>query len=206
MTEHMFPKERAAILKANPWVPPWSEAYVRATGFNGPGGKGWARRGRLTVAPSYCTLPGRGYSWPGSVSDCTVRGVYLHEVGHVVHSALGEREHYMLTGLRELGGPPVTGYEPNAMETFAETFRLLAGNPALLLAGRPWRYEFLVNNNIKPMARMPKDWETGLVGKAPQRYYDQCERWIKRGKSWLGKRSFVSLFQFMDGKSNERED
>lgn len=180
----MFPAERAAILAANPWLEPWNESYVRATGFAGSEAKGWARRGRLTLAPAACTLPGRSYSWPGSVSDCTARGVYLHEVGHVVHAALGEREAGVLTGLRALGGPRVTGYEPNEMETFAETFRLLAGNPALLAAGRPWRYEYMLAAGVYAPAVNAESWEKGLLGKAPQRFYDQCERWIARGKSW----------------------
>jgi hypothetical protein len=181
--------EREALLKANPWLEPWQENWVQATGFNGPGAKGWARRGRLFIAPSACTLPGRGYSWPGSVSDCTVRGVYLHEVGHVVHAALGDREVSALAGLRGLPGPRVTGYEPNEKETFAETFRLFAGNPALLEVGRPWRFEFLMGLGIRPPAGMPGKWQNGLIGEAPSRFVDQCERWIDRGTVWLKKRA-----------------
>lgn len=181
----MFPEERASILQANPWLEPWREDWVERTQFRGPGAKGWARLGRLVVAPSACTLPGRGYSWPGSVSDCTVRGVYFHEIGHVVHAALGDREAAALEGLRALKGPRVTSYEPNAMETFAESFRLFVGNPALLEAGRPWRFEFLMSLGIRPMAGRPNNWEQGLVGKAPPRFYDQCERWIERGVTYL---------------------
>lgn len=181
-----YPTERAAILAANPWLAPWREHWVPATGFRGPGARGWARPGRLTVCVAACTLPGRGYSWPGSVSDCTTRGVYLHEIGHVVHGALpNERE--ALAGLRALGGPRVTGYEPNAMETFAETFRLFAGNPALLEAGRPWRFEYLLGLGIRPPKGMPRKWQRGLLGKAPSRFYDQCERWIDRGKDFQPK-------------------
>lgn len=189
MSEHPFAQEREAILAANPWLAPWQETYVRATGFRGPGAKGWARRGQIVVSPSACQLPGRGYSWPGSVSDCTFRGVYLHEVGHVVHFALGRREKGALEGLRSLGGPRVTGYEPNPMETFAETFRLYAGNPALLLAGRPWRYEFLMALGINPPEDRPYSWEEGLLGDAPQRFFDQCERWIVRGRDWNRRQS-----------------
>lgn len=190
-----FQKERDAILAANPWLEPWTETYVRRTGFGGPGAKGWARQGRLVVAPSSCQLPGRGYSWPGSVSDCTFRGVYLHEVGHVVHAALSDREEAALVGLRALGGPRVTGYEPNPMETFAETFRLYAGNPALLEAGRPWRFEFLQAFNIKPPAGTARAWERGLVGEPPQRFLDQCERWIERGRTWRRGRTVGDLFR-----------
>jgi len=179
-----FPAERAAILAANPWLPEWEETFVDRTQFQGPGAKGWARRGRLVVAQSACQLAGRGYSWPGSVSDCTFRGVYLHEVGHVVHAALGDREQAVLAGLRALGGPKVTGYEPNAKETFAETFRLLAGNPALLEAGRPWRYDYLREAGVNPPEGSHSNWERGLVGSPPQRFIDQCARWIERGKTW----------------------
>lgn len=182
-----FEAERAAILAANPWLAPWRERWVESTGFQNWGSRGWARRGQLTVCPSACTLPGRGYSWPGSVSDCTVRGVYLHEIGHVVHGALGQREQDALTGLRALGGPRVTGYEPNSMETFAETFRLFAGNPALLETGRPWRFEYLLGLGIQPPAGLPRKWQRGLVGKAPSRFYDQCERWIARGEGFQPK-------------------
>jgi hypothetical protein len=184
-----FEDERAALLKANPWLEPWREYWVSKTGFAGPGTKGWARAGRLTVCPSACQQPGRGYSWPGSVSDCTVRGVYLHEVGHVVHAALGGREADALAGLRRLPGPRVTGYEPNAMETFAETFRLFAGNPALLEAGRPWRFEYLMSLGIRPPDRMPRDWGEGLLGNPPSRFLAQCERWIERGRNWRQRRA-----------------
>ncbi len=182
----MFPKERDAILKANPDLVGWTEQYVKATGFQGGGAVGWSRGRNIVVCPHACTLPGRGYSWPGSVSDRTVRGVYLHEIGHVVHnnfwggSTAKMRE--VLNGLRELKGPRVTGYEPNVYETFAETWRLFAGNPALLEAGRPWRYEYLLMVGLKPPARMPRAWDRGLLGEPPQRYLDQCERWIERGK------------------------
>jgi hypothetical protein len=186
--DYRFPAEREALLKANPWLVPWQENWVRETGFQGPGAKGWARRGRLYVAPAACTLPGRGYSWPGSVSDCTVRGVYLHEVGHIVHAALGDREAEALAGLRTLPGPPVTGYEPNAMETFAETFRIFAGNPALLEIGRPWRFEYLLSLGVQPPAGKPTRWQTGMIfegNSPPPRFIDQCERWIDRGRDWL---------------------
>lgn len=186
--EHPFLAERTALLKANPWIKPWEENYVRRTGFQGPGSKGWARRGRLYVAPGSCQIAGRGYSWPGSVSDCTFRGVYLHEVGHVFHCALGAREEAVLTGLRALGGPKVTGYEPNNMETFAETFRLFAGNPALLEAGRPWRYDFLLEAGIKFPESSPRNWDEGLLGTPPQRFLDQCERWIDRKSKYRPKR------------------
>lgn len=187
--EPRFPKLRAKILKANPFLDPWSENWVERTGFSGPGAKGWARRGRLTICPFACTQAGRGYSWPGSVSDCTVRGVYLHEIGHIVHASFGNEEQ-ILKELRALGGPKVTGYEPNAMETFAETFRLYAGNPALLMEGRPWRYEYMEQIGVKPPAGRPKNWEDGLVGdQVPQRFYDQCERWIARGKERMSKSS-----------------
>lgn len=175
----MFDSERAAILAANPWLPPWREQWIRIK-RRGPEA-GWATRGRITVCVDACTLPGRGYSWPGSVSDRTVRGVYLHEIGHVVHGALGAREQEALAGLRALGGPRVTGYEPNSAETFAETFRLFAGNPALLEAGRPWRFEYMLALGIRPMAGMPRKWQRGLIGKPPSRFVEQCERWIARG-------------------------
>lgn len=176
----MFPQERAAMLAANPWVPPWIETFVRATGFRGPGAKGWARPGRIVIAPAACTAAGRGYSWPGSVSDCTVRGVYLHEIGHLAHAALAEREKDVLAELWSIKGPPVTGYEPNPQERFAETFRLFFGNPGLLLAGRPRRYEVLLNAGVRHAAPLAP-WDRGLLGAPPQRFLDQCERWIARG-------------------------
>lgn len=191
----MFEKEREGILRANPWLQAWRENWVRRMGFRGPGAKGWARPGVLTVCPDACTLPGRGYSWPGSVSDCTVRGVYLHEIGHVVHASLGNKEAAVLAGLRALGGPRVTGYEPNEMETFAETFRLFAGNPALLEAGRPWRFQFLYSLGIRPPAGRPRRWQRGLVGDPPSRFVEQSERWIERGEKFLRGRSVKDLFQ-----------
>lgn len=87
----------------------------------------------------------------------------------------------VLTGLRAIREPKVTGYEPNAMETFAETFRLFAGNPGLLMAGRPRRFDYLIKAGIAP-ALPVKQWEDGLLPGAPQRFFDQCERWIARGQ------------------------
>jgi hypothetical protein len=75
------------------------------------------------------------------------------------------------------------------METFAETFRLFAGNPALLEIGRPWRFEFMLSLGVRPPAGMPGKWQKGLIGKAPPRFVDQCERWIDRGEAWLKKRA-----------------
>ena len=186
----IFPKLRAAILRANPWLDPWHEKVVSAPmpysrAYNKKFAIAWVNTFEsgswLKICPELCKKPGTGYSWPGSVSDRTVRGVYLHEVGHVVHGQL-KNEWAVLNALRRLGGPRVTSYEPNGEEAFAETFRLFAGNPALLREGRPWRYEFLLRHGINPIADMPRSWERGLVGKAPQRFYDQCERWILRGK------------------------
>jgi hypothetical protein len=176
-----FSTERAAILRANPWLPHWTERWPKehsGTWFS----CGWVRGQVVNVVPSRCTQPGRGYSWPGSVSDRTVRGVYFHEIGHIAHGAL-EDEQGVLRRLRALGGPKVTGYEPNPQETFAETFRLYIGNPALLLAGRPWRFEFM-ERVVKALPNMPVAWDRGLIGTPPQRFLDQCERWIGRGRTW----------------------
>lgn len=181
-SEPLFPKFRDALLRANPWVPPWKESFVDFTRFAGPGDCGYARKGRLVVAPGACTPAGRGYSWPGSCSDRTVRGVYLHECGHVFHAALGSAEERVLRGLRAIKEPKITGYEPNPMETFAETFRIFAGNPGLLFAGRPRRFEFMIQSGFAPALNL-RPWEDGLVRGAPQRFFDQCERWIARGQS-----------------------
>lgn len=177
-----FPELREALLRTNPWVGPWVESFVERTRFAGPGACGYAREGRLVVAPSACTAPGRGHSWPGSVSDRTLRGVYLHECGHVFHYALGHRMDEVLRGLRAIKEPKVTSYEPNPYETFAETFRLFAGNPGLLFAGRPKRFEYLIRVGVAP-ALPVRAWEDGLLPGAPQRFFDQCERWIARTQS-----------------------
>jgi hypothetical protein len=181
----MYKEEREAILLANPWLKPWTERWVEDVRIRGA--VGYASRNTVVIAPYQCQQPGRGYSWPGSVSDRTAKGVYRHEVGHLVHAAFGREEAAMLAGLRDLGGPRVTGYEPNPMETFAETFRLYAGNPALLEAGRPWRFEYLYGLGIRPPARRPRQWQRGLEGKPPARFVEQCERWIERGAVWLAK-------------------
>src|SRR5215813_9548097 len=103
MIASYFPKLRRGILAANPWVPEWMEYRMKRAA---DGTIGYANAEKIVLCSYACTPPGRGYSWPGSVSDRTLRGVYLHEVGHVVNYALPKPllAAYML---RLLGGPRI---------------------------------------------------------------------------------------------------
>ena len=170
------PRLHGFIRSLNPWLPDWREFVVQNTMFHGPGAKGWARRGVLVICPTACTLAGRGYSWPGSVSDCTEFGVYLHEVGHVIHYSRPDGDALAMK-LRKSGDKKITGYEPNEYETFAETFRLFFGNPDLLKTGRPRRYNLLLEAGITHPEIKP--WREVLGVEAPRLRVEQCEHWIK---------------------------
>lgn len=118
----------------------------------------------------------RSWSFPGWKSDVTVGGVLSHEFGHWVDRQL--RTVSGSAGWREVLSRegPLTSYEPNPAEAWAEAFRLSAPNPNLLAAGRPRRYEFLAGQaGIKPAV--------GVLAGVHARYHEMAERGFRPSKA-----------------------
>lgn len=136
---------------------------------------------RVSVNLENCLLPVRvpGYSWsfPGYKADNTPVGVVAHETGHHVHHLLG------------LSAVPagwyrkrVSGYEPNWIESAAETLKLLITNPNLLREGAPVRYGVVVNTwGLTPPHDTP--WREVLEGRgAHPRIVAAAGNWVTRGR------------------------
>ena len=94
--------------------------------------------------------PGFSWTYTGSKADLTAPGIIAHEHGHYVHHHLEETGGKavrvdIINALNRLIDiePPVSGYEPNAYELWAEAMRLFILNPKLLEEGRPGRYKML---------------------------------------------------------------
>lgn len=137
--------------------------------------RGYYRQHLLTVFTEQATKPGTGYSWPGHISDRTLLGVTAHELGHHVHLTRPDVEEIS----KGLPGPAVTGYEPNDLERFAETFRIFLLNPDLLARGRPARYAFLTDFcGLRPIETRP--WQE-ILAEAPARMTTRLPKWGLRG-------------------------
>lgn len=172
---------RAAMAARNSHVADWREKIHdfqrqrNASSRSGGASCGYYAGNTVHVAPALCAVPGRGYSWPGAACDRTPFAVYAHELGHHVSRVLRPD----VVAMRR-AGPRITGYEPNAEESFAETFRLFVTNPTLLLAGRPGRFELMSKFLRHPFALGVSVWSALDPGYQP-RHADMIERWIRRG-------------------------
>jgi hypothetical protein len=131
-------------------------------------------------------VPGFAWSFTGYKSDLTLPGVLAHEMGHHVHFRLENRHPAAAVFSRQLqvyiktvvdAEPPVSGYEPNLHEAFAEMMRLFILNPMLLKEGRPKRYTLLADVlNLKPLHQVP--WRDVLHHAHPK-IIKAAEGWIK---------------------------
>ncbi len=134
---------------------------------------GFYRDGKIVVFENRCTKPGTGYSWPGHISDRTIKGVLAHELGHHVHESSPQKN--WISRNFPISGGRITGYEPNVFESFAETFRLFLLNPTLLEEGRPIRHQFMTDLFLKsPEIRT---WDVVLEG-IPDRMISRIPKWI----------------------------
>jgi hypothetical protein len=128
--------------------------------------------------------PGFAWSYTGFKADLTAPGVLAHEVGHHVHNLMEmkhgqEKINELLVGVneREL---KVSGYEPNAAETFAEAMRLFIMNPSLLREGRPVRWAMFTEIlGIIPPHDAP--WQVILQNAHP-RMITAAQGWITKQK------------------------
>lgn len=95
-----------------------------------------------------------GFSWSHRhyFVDREPCGVVCHEFGHYLHHLLTDGK---LTLPKE---NPISGYEPDKYERFAETVKLFITNPDLLKQYCPKRYETLTKKlGLKPIINEP--WE-----------------------------------------------
>ena len=146
-------------------------------------------RARIIVDVSRCRTPSRvpgfSWSWPGYKADLSVAGVLAHELGHHVwaeiHRACEDAEAWVghLESWRQihLHGVPVSSYEHDVEETFTESFKLFLLDPDLLRAGRPDRWELMLQSGLTPMHEAP--WREVLKYAGEQRVA-AAERWIER--------------------------
>lgn len=115
----------------------------------------------------------RVWTFPGHKTDRSAAGVPCHENGH--HVWFNGR--WRIKGWRELirEDKPITSYEPNPGEAYAETLRLFQLNPDLLRCGRPERYEFLVGTGLRPVVEA--DWRT-ILHYAPEHIIRAAENFL----------------------------
>jgi hypothetical protein len=141
---------------------------------------------QIYVSPSRCAHPAgekmsRRWSYPGFKIDRTPIGVAAHETGHHVDNLLFRVSNKMPRELR-MKVHAISGYEPNAAESFAETMRVFILNPDLLRKGSPLRYEWIRDElYLKPFVR--RNWQEVLVAvRAPERIIRAAHNWIERKK------------------------
>lgn len=152
-------------------------------GNDGWGLRGFYVRGHVFVNLPKSSLPTRtpGYAWsfPGYKADMTPVGVLAHETGHHVDELLGSDR--PLTGWR--AEAPVSGYEPDRAERFAEAFRLFVTNPDLLRAGRPVRWAHLTEVlGLDPGPLVP--WDQVLAERgAHARFLVAAKNWVAKGST-----------------------
>jgi len=124
--------------------------------------------------------PGFAWSFTGFKSDMTAPGILSHEIGHHIHNCLivlRDNTNF-LKAIKKIrkNEYPVSGYEPNSYETFAEMIRLFVLNPNLLRLGRPIRWAFLTQGlNFKPLHDV--HWREILVHAHPK-IIASAEKWI----------------------------
>ena len=111
---------------------------------------------------------GMQWSYPGYKVDKTPLGVLAHEIGHHIDHTMKFDENAF-----PYKGEKVTGYEPTVHEAIAESLRLFMLNPDLLHTIAPKRYQFFLDNGLKPTVKQP--WKEVLHG-APQAYFDQIDK------------------------------
>ena len=111
---------------------------------------------------------GMQWSYPGYKVDKTPLGVLAHEIGHHIDHTMKFDENAF-----PYKGEKVTGYEPTVHEAIAESLRLFMLNPDLLHTIAPKRYQYFLDNGLKPTVQ--QSWKDVLHG-APQAYFDQIDK------------------------------
>lgn len=137
----------------------------------------YSRKPLIEIWPLSCSgvgVAGRAWSFPGYKIDRTPCGVIAHEYGHAVDYFLGYPSNKR--AWKNLLSCPVSGYEPNAAEAFAETMRIFISNPDLLKQARPGRYEFLMKLGLRNPIHT--SWREVLISLgAPPRHINAAKNW-----------------------------
>lgn len=144
--------------------------------------KSWGRFGfyrrnvvHVNVGNSRPVTKTPGFSWtfPGWKADLTALGIVTHEVGHHIHAQFP-----MIDTRDWRREAPVTSYEPNRHESFAEAVKLFLTNPDLLRVGRPIRYATLTSILAVPHL-VP--WRDVLNARgAHEKFISAATNWIAR--------------------------
>lgn len=101
---------------------------------------------RVEISAKACRhatkTPGFSWSYPGYTADLTPVGVIAHEFGHHVDNVL-----HVPTRIKQLMAEcrPVSSYEHDLAEVFAETLKLFITNPDLLRILSPIRHDIICN-------------------------------------------------------------
>lgn len=147
----------------------------------GMGRFGFYHRGKIHYNAKKCRkptkTPGFAWSYTGYKADLTAPGVIAHELGHHVDALYGN--HAFWRGA--IGHEPVTTTYGGTCtsEDFAESFRLFALNPDLLLEGRPRRYAFFCDIlKLEPVVEL--EWPDVLVF-AHEKFFDAAYSFIEKG-------------------------
>jgi hypothetical protein len=163
----------------DPLAPPGDNPWHR---------NGWYWQGNLFVnlkrSKTPVKTPGFAWSYTGFKADLTAPGILAHEIGHHVwfeHVARNFSNRVTRDELLALmsvqSEAPVSGYEPNSHEVFAEAMRLFILNPTLLKEGRPGRWAALQGFGLRPLHDAP--WRDVLVHAHPK-IIRAAESWIER--------------------------
>lgn len=150
-------------------------------------GNGWCTRSgsmyvNLNKSATPVKNPGFRWSYTGFKADLTAPGVLAHEVAHHVKWRLEKKSKETKTSLLQalscvaMIEAPVSSYEPDLEELWAEAGRLFILNPDLLLQGRPKRYAVL-HAVLDPVHDLP--WREVLKNAHP-RIIAAAENWIKK--------------------------
>jgi hypothetical protein len=167
---------KVPIPKIHNGPPPAAKKYETGGTYYGE----WHPPDKIWVNVSAATAPVTAksnphlWSYPGHKTDRTCSGILLHEMGH----HLSGRQVARLWRMVVKATLPVTSYEPNFNEAWAESMRIFLGNPDLLFQGRPERFDHLIQLFEVPHKR---GWRE-ILFHAPSRIVRSAEKFITEGQ------------------------
>lgn len=122
----------------------------------------------LKKCKSPVITPGFSWSFTGYKSDVTPSGVLAHEIGHYLDYLSGWKYSKNIPIKKK-----ITSYEPNKLESFAETIRLFILNPDLLKTKWVERYNYIIQLGLKPI--ITDSWQEVLIN-AHEKIINQCNK------------------------------
>lgn len=141
--------------------------------------KGWCDRTSIYASKGKkpAKVPGWSWSFTGYKADMTAYGIVAHELGHWFHFTAGPTKEIIADFVANSGKKPVSSYEPNAHESFAESTRLYILNPDLLSQACPERFSALEKLGMKTLVNA--GWKEILANAGAARI-SAAEKWILR--------------------------